>query len=109
MERFEARLEVDSQEAVADNNLASCSVARMERFVGNKAGSILENNRFPDEVAAVAGRNNRRDSEDMFDNALDAWVASSRVVEGVAHIDRAVSGLDRHLHKLRKKKKKEGE
>jgi hypothetical protein len=96
MERFEARLEVDSQEAVADSNLASCSVARMERFVGNKAGNILANNRFPDEVAAAVGHNNRRDSEDMFGNASDAWVASSRAV--VAHIDRAVVALNRHLY-----------
>jgi hypothetical protein len=111
MEHFEARLEVDSQEAVADSSLVSCSVSRKEHFVGNKAGNILANNRFPDEAVAVVGRNNRRDSEDMFGNALDAWVASSRAVE-VAHIDRMVSVLYRHLNELtikRNKKKRENE
>lgn len=91
MERFEARLEVDSQEAVADSNLKSCSVSRMESFVGNKAAGNI------DEVEVVADRNSRRDSEDMLGNASDAWVASNLAVEGVARIDRAVVVLNRHL------------
>lgn len=102
MERFEARLEVDSQEAVADSNLKSCSVSHMVRFVGNKAaGNILVNNRFPDEAEVAVDHNSHRDSEDMLDNALDAWVASSRAVEGVARIDRAAAALNRHLYELK--------
>lgn len=108
MGHFEARLEVDSQEAEVDSNLKSCSVSRTERFVGNKAaGNILANNIFPDEVEVVADRNSRRDSEDMLGNASDAWVASSRAVEGVARIDRAVAVLNRHLHELKIWKKEE--
>jgi hypothetical protein len=89
---------------VADSNLASYSVAGMERFVGNKAGNILANNRFPDEAEEAAGRNNRMDSEDMFGNASDAWVASS-LVEGAARIDRAVVEPNRHLNEVTRLKK----
>lgn len=74
----------------------------------NKAGNI-SNNRFLDEVEVVAGRNSRRDSEDMLDNAWDASVASSRVVD-VAHIDdRAVVVLNRHLNESNTRKRKKDE
>jgi hypothetical protein len=103
MEHFEAQLEVDSQEVVADSNSKSCSVSRMANFVGNKAGNIWANNRFPDEVeAAVVGRNSCRDSEDMLGNASDAFAASSReVVE--ARNDREVLVPSRRLDKREKR------
>lgn len=98
MGHFEARLEVevDNREAMADNSLASYSVARMERSVDSTLAGNKAHNRFPDEAEGrVAGRNNRK--EDMFDNASDAWIESNRAVEDVAHIGRAVSVLSRHL------------
>lgn len=99
MEHFEAQLEVDNREVVAGNSLMSCSVAHMEHFVDNILAGNKASNRFPDEeVVVVADRNIRMDSEDMFDNAFDAWVENSQVEDVVeAHIDMVVSVLNRHL------------
>lgn len=94
---FEARLEVDSQEAVADNSLMSCSDAHTEHFVDNILAGNKANNRFPDEVAGVAGHNSHTDSEDMLDNASDALAASNLAAGDVAHNDRAVLVLNHHL------------
>jgi hypothetical protein len=98
MERFEARLEVGNREAEADNSLMSYSVARTERFVDNILADNKANNRFPDEVEEAADRNSRMDSVDMFGNASDAWVGSSRAVEGEGRIDKMVLVLSHHLH-----------
>jgi hypothetical protein len=100
MEHFEARLEVEvgSREAVAGNNLMSCSVADTEHFVDSTLAGNKASNRVPDEVeGAAADRNSRMDSEDMSDSASDAWVENSRAAGDVAHIDRAVLVLNRHL------------
>lgn len=95
MERFEARLEVDNREAVADSSLTSCIVSRMvERFVGNILAGSKASNRFPDAGAAV-DRSNRMDLVDMLDSAFDAWAENSQAA-GV-HIGMAVSVLNHHL------------
>lgn len=99
MGRFEARLEVDNREALADNSLMSYSVARTERFVGNILAGNKANSRFPD-AGAVADRNSRHtDLGDMLDNASDALVESNLAVGAAAadHIDMAVLALYLHL------------
>lgn len=100
---FEARLEVEvgNREVVADSNWMSCSVAHMERFVDSTLAGNKANNRFPDGVegAAAADHSSRTGSEDMFDNASDAWVGSSQAAEDVAHNGRAVSVLNHHLQR----------
>lgn len=91
--RSEARLEVEvgSREAAAGNSLLSCSVARRERFARSILAGNKANSKVPDEVeGAAADHSSRTDSEDMFGNASDAWVLSSRAVDA-ARIDRAVS------------------
>lgn len=96
MERFEARLEVDNREAVADSSLTSCIVSHTaERFVDNILAGSKASNRFPDVVAAV-DRSNRMDLVDMLDSAFDAWAENSRAGEAV-HIDMVPLVPDRHL------------
>lgn len=72
MERFEARLEVDNQEVVADSSLTSCIVSHTAvRFVDNILAGSKASSRFPDVVAAV-DRSIRTDLVDMLDSAFDA-------------------------------------
>lgn len=110
MGRFEARLEVDNREAAADSSWMSCSDARTERFEDNILAGSKASNRFPDEVVGAAvGRSSRMGSGDMFGNAWDAWVASSRAVGGAARNGRVVLVPNHHLQKFTRKGEEEEE